>query len=113
VRLLAGTVCGLALRHALTLADLQAVVVHGANGRLPPLLARQLGLSEERVRSETARTGNLGSVSLPAAWAGEDAGSGPVVWAAIAAGLVWGAALFDAPFPSPTEQPLASAAPPG
>ena len=44
------------------------VVVHGGNGRLPLLVARQLGLPAERVWSETASTGNLGSASLPVAY---------------------------------------------
>jgi 3-oxoacyl-[acyl-carrier-protein] synthase-3 len=95
VRQLAATVHDLAARHDIGLGDLQTIVVHGGNGRLPALLARQLGLPEERVHSEAARTGNLGSVSLPVAWvSATDDGSGPVVWAAIAAGLAWGAALF-------------------
>jgi 3-oxoacyl-[acyl-carrier-protein] synthase-3 len=38
-----------AARRGLDIADLEAVVVHGGNGRMPALLARQLGLSPERV----------------------------------------------------------------
>jgi 3-oxoacyl-[acyl-carrier-protein] synthase-3 len=97
VRLVAATVRDLARRNNLAVSDLEAVVVHGGNGRLPGLLARRLGLPEERIRSETAQTGNLGSVSLPAAWVANSAGAGPVIWAAIGAGLTWGAVLLDPP----------------
>jgi 3-oxoacyl-[acyl-carrier-protein] synthase III len=76
--------------------DVAAVVAHGGNGRVPALLARQLGLSKERVWSETARTGNLGTASLPVAWAarGRDV-TGPIVWTAVGAGLQWGAVLLQ------------------
>jgi 3-oxoacyl-[acyl-carrier-protein] synthase III len=63
-------------------------------GRLPALLARQLGLGVDRVWSETAHTGNLGSASLPVAWAAHPPPQGPVAWTAVGAGLQWGAALF-------------------
>jgi hypothetical protein len=85
------------LAAALTAPDLAGVAVHGGNGRLPSLLARRLGLPAEKVWSETARTGNLGSASLPVAWAAQaPAGPGPVVWVAFGAGAPWGAALFGA-----------------
>jgi 3-oxoacyl-[acyl-carrier-protein] synthase III len=97
VRVLAASVRDVARRYGLTLADLAAVVVHAGKGRIPALLARALGFPEERIRSETPRTGNLGSVSLLAAWAGHDDPEGPVVWAAVGAGLTWGAVLLDSP----------------
>jgi 3-oxoacyl-[acyl-carrier-protein] synthase III len=97
VRLVAATVRDLAGRNNLAVSELQAVVVHGGNGRLPGLLARRLGLPEERIHSETARTGNLGSVSLPAAAAAHPPRPGPIIWAAIGAGLTWGAVLLDPP----------------
>jgi len=84
----------LAQRHRLVVADL-TVVVHGGNGRLPELLARRLDLPSERVWSETPRTGNLGSASLPVAWAAHnDIPLGPIIWTAVGAGLTWGAALL-------------------
>jgi len=94
VRAMAKGVRKAARRCGLTAADLAAVVAHGGNGRMPALLARQLGLPSERVRSATQRTGNLGSASLPAAWAlqGEIPG-GPVAWTAAGAGLTWAAAI--------------------
>jgi 3-oxoacyl-[acyl-carrier-protein] synthase-3 len=94
VKVMAEAVRDLAGRHGLALADLHAVVAHGGNGRMPALLARRLGLPAERVWSETAQAGNLGSASLPAAWAAhQPPPRGPVVWAGVGAGLTWGAAL--------------------
>jgi 3-oxoacyl-[acyl-carrier-protein] synthase-3 len=61
IEAMATSVRNLASRHGLQPADLAGVVAHGGNGRLPGLLARTLGLSQDRVWSETPRTGNLGS----------------------------------------------------
>jgi 3-oxoacyl-[acyl-carrier-protein] synthase-3 len=94
IRVMADGVHGMARRHGLSVADLAAVVAHGGNGRMPGLLARQLGLPAERIWSQTAETGNLGSASLPAAWAMQQpAPRGPVVWTAVGAGLTWAAGL--------------------
>lgn len=98
VRGMAAAVRDLTASHGLAVAELGAVVAHGGNGRMPALLARQLGLASGRVWSETARTGNLGSASLPVAWAAHAADEAwPVVWTAAGAGLTWGAALLGAP----------------
>jgi 3-oxoacyl-[acyl-carrier-protein] synthase-3 len=95
VQAMAQSVRELTHDHGLMIEDLQAVVAHGGNGRLPALLARQLGLPPDCVWSETPRSGNLGSASLPVAWACRPVpGSGPVVWTAVGAGLTWGAALL-------------------
>jgi 3-oxoacyl-[acyl-carrier-protein] synthase III len=94
VRALADALGQVVERHGLALADLEAIVVHGGNGRLPAVLARQLDVPVERVWSETARTGNLGPASLPVAWSAQTAHIGPFAWAAVGAGLMWGAALF-------------------
>ena len=84
----------LASRHGLELAGLAGVVAHGGNGRLPGLLARKLGLALDRVWSETSKTGNLGSASPPVAWAvRHPRPQGPVIWTAVGAGLMWGAAM--------------------
>ncbi|HEX5271859.1 MAG TPA: 3-oxoacyl-[acyl-carrier-protein] synthase III C-terminal domain-containing protein [Gemmataceae bacterium] len=94
VKAMADGVGAITARHGVDVSALEAVVCHGGNGRLPALLARELGLPPERVWSETARAGNLGSASLPAAWAARrPAPSGPVAWAAVGAGLTWGAAI--------------------
>jgi 3-oxoacyl-[acyl-carrier-protein] synthase-3 len=95
VRAMAGAVRDIARRHSLETERLAAVVAHGGNGRMPALLARQLGLPAEHVWSETAQTGNLGSASLPVAWAARSAlPRAPVLWTAVGAGLHWGAALL-------------------
>jgi 3-oxoacyl-[acyl-carrier-protein] synthase-3 len=91
---MAYSVRDLAGRRGLPLADLAGIVAHGGNGRLPGLLARKLGLPAERVWSETAQTGNLGSASLPVAWTlRRPRPQGPVIWTAVGAGLMWGAAM--------------------
>lgn len=85
-------------QNGLDVEDLEAVYVHAGNGRMPPLVARKLNLPDDRVISTTAFSGNLGSVSLLAALTHRrPRGEGPVVLAAVGAGLNWGAALFDAP----------------
>jgi 3-oxoacyl-[acyl-carrier-protein] synthase-3 len=96
VRAMARAVRQVAHRRGMEVQDLAAVVMHGGNGRMPALLARRLGLPAERVRSETANAGNLGSASLPAAWAVRPAVDlqRAVVWTAAGAGLQWGAALW-------------------
>ncbi len=80
--------------HGLKPANLEGVYVHAGNGRIPALVAQQLGVAVERVHSTTATTGNLGSVSLLAALAQEPPRRGPLVCAAAGAGLCWGAALL-------------------
>jgi 3-oxoacyl-[acyl-carrier-protein] synthase-3 len=84
----------LARRHGFALNEASGVVAHGGNGRMPALLARQLGISPEQVWSEASRTGNLGSASIPVGWASRTPRpQGPVIWTAAGAGLTWGAAL--------------------
>ena len=91
---MADSVRELAQRHGLIATDLRAVVAHGGNGRMPALLARRLGLASDRVWSEAATAGNLGSASLPVAWAAHAPVSpGPVVWTAVGAGLTHAAAI--------------------
>jgi 3-oxoacyl-[acyl-carrier-protein] synthase III len=95
IEAMAQSVRQLSDRHRLAVTDLAAVVAHGGNGRMPALLALQLGVPPERVWSDTARTGNLGSASLPAAWAArQNVPAGPVAWAAVGAGISWGGALL-------------------
>jgi len=94
IHVMAESVGELASRHGLDVRDLAGVVAHGGNGRMPALLALKLGLPAERVWSETSVTGNLGSASLPVAWAAHKAPpQGAVIWTAVGAGLTWGAAL--------------------
>jgi 3-oxoacyl-[acyl-carrier-protein] synthase III len=93
VHRMAHSVRALCAREKLEVADLQAVVAHGGNGRLPALLRRRLGLPAEAIWSESSRTCNLGSASLPVAWAARPHVPGPEAWVAVGAGLTWGAAL--------------------
>ncbi|HEV2946072.1 MAG TPA: 3-oxoacyl-[acyl-carrier-protein] synthase III C-terminal domain-containing protein [Gemmataceae bacterium] len=98
VRAMAQSVRELGERHGLKVADLDAVVVHGGNGRLPGLVALQLGIPVERIWSQTSLTGNVGSASLPVAWASQpNLPSGLVAWTAVGAGLTWAAALTGPP----------------
>jgi 3-oxoacyl-[acyl-carrier-protein] synthase-3 len=93
VRAMAQATNALTQKHGLDISQVAAVISHGGNGRMPALLARQLRLPPGRVWSETADTGNLGSASLPVAWALRGPITGPVLWTAVGAGLTWGAAL--------------------
>ena len=94
VRVMAQSVRDLVERQRWQVDDLAAVVVHGGNGRMPNLIAMQLNLPPERIWSQTSNTGNLGSASLPVAWALQsEAPKGPVAWTAAGAGLTWAAAL--------------------
>ena len=61
VRAMAQSVRDLVAREGLKVTDLDAVVVHGGNGRLPSLVALQLDIPNARVWSQTAVTGNVGS----------------------------------------------------
>jgi 3-oxoacyl-[acyl-carrier-protein] synthase-3 len=94
IRIMAQAVRDLSNASGLALTDLVGVVAHGGNGRLPRLLARQLGLPPASIWSATSHTGNLGTASLPVAWhAQQPRPVGPVLWTAVGAGLSWGAAL--------------------
>jgi 3-oxoacyl-[acyl-carrier-protein] synthase-3 len=93
VRVMADRSRALLKQHGLSLADVQAVIAHGGNGRMPALLARKLGIPPAQVWSETASAGNLGSATLPVAWAARKPPDGHVLWTAVGAGLTWATAL--------------------
>ncbi len=98
VRAMAQSVRELVERHGFKVADLDAVVVHGGNGRLPGLVALQLDIPADIIWSQTSLTGNVGSASLPVAWALQpNLPSGLVAWTAVGAGLTWAAALTGPP----------------
>ncbi len=95
IHAMAESVLSLLQRNGRSLAEVSAIVTHGGNGRMPALLALRLGVDPERVWSATHATGNLGSASLPVAWAmREPKPDGLIVWTAVGAGLMWGAALL-------------------
>jgi 3-oxoacyl-[acyl-carrier-protein] synthase-3 len=99
IHVMAQTVTDMVKQHGLSVAELSAVVVHGGNGRMPALLARVLRVPADRVWSEAPRVGNLGSASLPVAWAvPQTRPKGPVVWTAVGAGLSWGSVLVNGSF---------------
>jgi 3-oxoacyl-[acyl-carrier-protein] synthase-3 len=94
IRIMAASAEEVARKYEIRVSDLAAIVAHGGNGRMPDMLARVLGVPRERVWSETSQTGNLGSASLPVAWASRGPiTDGPVAWTAAGAGLTWGAML--------------------
>ena len=96
VRVMAQSVRDLVELQQWEIDDLAAVIVHGGNGRMPNLIAMQLNLPPERIWSQTSNTGNLGSASLPVAWALQpEKPQGPVAWTSAGAGLTWAAALTD------------------
>jgi 3-oxoacyl-[acyl-carrier-protein] synthase-3 len=100
VQTMARLVSEMALAAGTTPQRLGAVVMHAGNGRMPDVLARRLGLPRARVWGETGRTGNLGSASVPVAWAaGQERrggyADGLVAWVAAGAGLMAGAALWE------------------
>ena len=86
----------LAARHHLEPSQFASVICHGGNGRMPALLARQLGLAADVVKSEAVAAGDLGSASLPVAWAASvQPPTAPVAWVTVCAGLQWGAAILE------------------
>jgi 3-oxoacyl-[acyl-carrier-protein] synthase-3 len=106
VRALARSVRELGGRHGMEPQEFGAVVAHGGNGRLPAILARHLDLPANKVWSETAHTGNLGSASLPVAWSAHSPPNGKAaVWTAVGAGLMWGSALLGTLSVSDTRSP--------
>jgi len=83
-------------KHGLSIGKLSAIVAHGGNGRMPAMLARLLHVAPAKIWSEVRMTGNLGSASVPVAWSSRPAPvSGPVIWTAVGAGVIWGVALWD------------------
>lgn len=101
-RALVSAIREIAEQHQLSPAQLQAIMVHGGNGRLPGLLARLLSLSPEAIHSTTAHTGNLGSASLAVAHVlASEACKPPMVWASVGAGMHFGAMLLGSPLAGP------------
>ncbi|GAA5167165.1 MULTISPECIES: beta-ketoacyl-ACP synthase III [Amycolatopsis] len=83
-------------------ADVDRFVGHQANLRILQATAKQLGLPEDRVVANIARTGNTSAASIPLALADacEDGSLRPghrVLMTAFGAGLTWGSTLLTWP----------------
>ncbi len=82
----------------LTMAEVQHVMVHQANGRMLAAMAKRLGIASERMFSIIEQTGNTSSASLPmvlavADQAGKLKPGNLVILGAFGGGLTWGTAL--------------------
>ena len=83
-----------------TIADIDHLVPHQANGRALEAVARRLALPPGRLVLDLADVGNTSAASIPIALdravrSGRVARGDRVVLAALGAGLVWGAAALD------------------
>ena len=76
--------------------DVQVFLMHQANRNLLAKIAKELKVPEDRFFSNIASFGNTSSASLLIAasqWSDSASVTGPVVFAAVGAGLQWGAVL--------------------
>ncbi|HVS01512.1 MAG TPA: 3-oxoacyl-[acyl-carrier-protein] synthase III C-terminal domain-containing protein [Thermoanaerobaculia bacterium] len=85
--------------HGYGVADLDLLIMHQANLRINEAARRALGLPEERVHNNIQRYGNTTSATLPLAFhEARQQGKAPpgalVAFAALGAGLHWGAVLL-------------------
>jgi 3-oxoacyl-[acyl-carrier-protein] synthase-3 len=86
-------------RHGYALEDLDLLVMHQANLRINEAAQRALGLPDAKVHNNIERYGNTTSATLPLAFhEARAAGKAPegalVAFAALGAGLHWGAVLM-------------------
>ena len=86
-------------RHGYGIADLDLLVMHQANLRINEAAQKVLGLPDAKVHNNIQRYGNTTSATLPLCFheAREQGRIGPgslVAFAALGAGLHWGAALL-------------------
>lgn len=86
-------------QQGLTLDDVDLVVMHQANLRINEAAQRVLGLDDSRVHNNVQKYGNTTSATLPLCFheAAEEGKVGPgslVAFAALGAGLHWGAVLL-------------------
>jgi 3-oxoacyl-[acyl-carrier-protein] synthase-3 len=86
-------------RHGLSVADLDLLIMHQANLRINEAAQKQLGLPDEKVYNNIQKYGNTTSATLPLAFhEARQLGKAPpgslVAFAALGAGLHWGAVLM-------------------
>lgn len=98
VTLMPQAATGLLAEHGLTTADLDLLVMHQANLRINEAAQKALGLPDEKVHNNIQKYGNTTSATLPLCFhEARQAGKAPegalVVFAALGAGLHWGAVL--------------------
>ena len=85
--------------HGFTLADLDLLVMHQANLRINEAAQKALGLPDAKVHNNIQKYGNTTSATLPlcfheARLAGKAPEGALVEFAALGAGLHWGAVLL-------------------
>jgi len=88
-------------RHGMTLDSLSLLLMHQANLRINESVQKQLGLPDERVYNNIQRYGNTTAATLPLVFheakaEGKVKAGDLVAFAALGAGLHWGAALLRA-----------------
>ncbi len=84
-----------------SLADLDLLLMHQANLRINEAAQKVLGLPDEKVFNNIQRYGNTTAATLPMAWhearaEGKAKNGDLVAFAALGAGLHWGAGLVVA-----------------
>jgi 3-oxoacyl-[acyl-carrier-protein] synthase-3 len=86
-------------RQGLTVADLDLLLMHQANLRINEAAQKQLGLPDEKVYNNIQKYGNTTSATLPLCFhearaLGKAPAGALVAFAALGAGLHWGAVLM-------------------
>jgi 3-oxoacyl-[acyl-carrier-protein] synthase-3 len=99
VTLMPQAATGLLAEHGLTTADLDLLVMHQANLRINEAAQKALGLPDAKVHNNIQKYGNTTSATLPLCFhEARQAGKAPegalVAFAALGAGLHWGAVLM-------------------
>ena len=99
VTLMPQAASGLLAEHGFTIADLDLLVMHQANLRINEAAQKALGLPDAKVHNNIQKYGNTTSATLPlcfheARLAGKVPEGALVEFAALGAGLHWGAVLL-------------------
>jgi len=99
VTLMPQAATGLLAEHGFTIADLDLLVMHQANLRINEAAQKALGLPDAKVHNNIQKYGNTTSATLPlcfheARLAGKAPEGALVGFAALGAGLHWGAVLL-------------------
>ncbi|MBP9144786.1 MAG: 3-oxoacyl-ACP synthase [Thermoanaerobaculia bacterium] len=99
VTLMPQAATGLLAEHGFTIADLDLLVMHQANLRINEAAQKALGLPDAKVHNNIQKYGNTTSATLPlcfheARMAGKAPEGALVGFAALGAGLHWGAVLL-------------------